>query len=61
MRIAERLYSSDAQYLEDMSAYIERLRSMPAEQAKEEAKEALKRTGVLDEQGRPKEKIVSWE
>ena len=39
--------------------YIEKLRTMDREEAKLISKEALIKTGVLDENGNPKETIVT--
>ncbi|WP_281513157.1 hypothetical protein [Bacteroides acidifaciens] len=43
-----------------MDEYIEYLKSLPPDQTREEAREILIRTGVLDKDGNPKENIVSW-
>ena len=51
----------DAEFIEGMRQYINKLRSLSPECAKKEAQEALIRTGVLDEHGNPKKNIVSWE
>lgn len=48
-------------FLQAMDAYINQLKKMPKEQAKKESLAALKRTGVLTENGETKKKIVSWE
>lgn len=45
--------------LKAMDEYIAYLKHMPKEQAHKESLEALKRTGVLTEDGRPKDHIVS--
>lgn len=42
-----------------MDEYIARLKRLPKDQAYTESLEALKRTGVLTEDGRPKDHIVS--
>lgn len=47
--------------LKAMDMYINQLKAMPKEQAKKESLAALKRTGVLTEDGATKKKIVSWE
>lgn len=43
-----------------MDEYIQYFKSLPPEQAREEARQTLIRTGVLDKDGNPKENIVSW-
>lgn len=42
-----------------MDEYIVRLKRMPKNQAYKESLEALKRTGVITEDGKPKKHIVS--
>lgn len=51
-----RFERNDAEMIKGMDRYIEELKSISVE----EAREILKRTGVLDENGNPKENIVTW-
>lgn len=54
---------SDTQYVEAMKEYIEKLRKQQTEspeEARNDAREALIRTGVLEADGSPKKSIVSW-
>lgn len=50
---------SQEDFLKAMDEYIARLNRLPKDQAYTESLEALKRTGVLTEDGRPKDHIVS--
>lgn len=50
---------SQEDFLKAMDEYIARLKRLPKDQAYTESLEALKRTGVLTEDGRPKDHIVS--
>ncbi|MCR5728041.1 MAG: hypothetical protein K6G24_11310 [Lachnospiraceae bacterium] len=43
----------------DANQFIKNLKSMPPEEAKRVAKDMLKRIGALDENGNPKEQIVT--
>ena len=61
MTTAVKLQQSDKEYIEGMKRYLEELKQQPPEQAKDEAKKALIRTGVLTRNGKPKKTIVSWE
>ena len=61
MAVATMLRKKEQARFEEVDRYIERLRKMPREEARRESVEALKRTGVLDESGKSKKKIVSWE
>ena len=47
------------EYIRGMREYIEKLRTMDREEAKKVSKEALIKAGVLDENGIPKETIVT--
>lgn len=51
-----RFERNDAKMIAGMDRYIEELKTIPVEQAME----ILRRTGVVDESGKPKENIVSW-
>lgn len=53
--------SETDELLAQMDRYIEELKKMPKEKAKKKSLEALKRTGVIGEDGNPKDTIVSWE
>lgn len=61
VKTAIALQKDDAKFLEEMDRYIEQLKSRPPQVAKKEAREALYRTGVIDQNGKLKENIVSWE
>lgn len=64
MSTATKLRTSEYKYLDELEAYIVKLKNMennPTENAYEEAKKALLRTGVVTRSGRIREKIVSWE
>lgn len=61
---AIKLRENEARYLKDMEIYIKRLEDEQVkskENAYQEAKKALIRTGVMDKNGKMKKKIVSWE
>lgn len=47
------------EYIKGMQDYIAQLRTMDKEEAKKIAKENLIKAGVLDENGNPKENIVT--
>lgn len=51
---------SSEEMIRGMDEYIEYLKSLPPEQARKDARQTLIKTGVLDEDGNPKENIVSW-
>lgn len=64
MSTAVKLRASESKYLDELEAYIVKLKGMKhnsADDAYREAKEALLRTGVVTKSGRIKKKIVSWE
>lgn len=61
MEISMALRETDMIVIDKMDEYIQRLKSVPQEEACEEAKKALKRTGVTGKTGKPKRSIVSWE
>ena len=46
-------------FFKSMDEYIVRLKRMPKNQAYKESLEALKRTGVVTQDGKPKKHIVS--
>lgn len=47
------------EFAQGVKRYIEELKSLNPEEAKKVSIEALKQSGVLDEQGNPKETIVT--
>lgn len=56
--------AADMRLIKEMDAYIKKMKRQKGkslEAARAEARKALIRTGVLDKDGRPKERIVSWE
>ena len=61
MEIAVMLQKRDKELISEMDAYILKLKQQPKTEAKGHAIKALKRTGVLNSNGRTKKKIVSWE
>lgn len=50
---------SQEDFLKAMDEYIARLERLPKDQAYKESLEALKRTRVITEDGKPKKQIVS--
>ncbi|MBR1796677.1 MAG: hypothetical protein IJ757_01490 [Clostridiales bacterium] len=56
-----RVRKSDVVILEEMTAYLQKLKNQTGEEAYLEAKDALQRTGVTTRSGKTKKKIVSWE
>lgn len=58
------LRESEEVFIREMIAYVEKLKLQQKNckhEARREAKVALIRTGVLTEDGKAKEKIVTWE
>ncbi len=47
------------EYIRGMQEYIERLKNMDKEQAKQKAIENLTKAGILDENGNTKENLVT--
>lgn len=61
---AAKIIEDSEAFSRGMGAYLKKLQEQAKTskiQAKKDAIEALKRTGVLDKNGEPKERIVSWE
>lgn len=64
MEIAVALREDEMQKVVAMQNYVNEKKNQAKqtpEIAKEEAKKALKRTGVVSKRGNPKKVIVSWE
>lgn len=64
MPTAVKIINDERIYAQQMKAYVEKLEEQAKyskEDAKKEAKEALIATGVINENGSSKTKIVSWE
>ena len=61
MSIAVKLQEQDNKFIEEMQKYLKELQSKSPEEAKQEAQEALLRTGVTTKSGKLKKSIVSWE
>lgn len=64
MPTAVKIINDERIYAQKMKAYVEKLEEQAKcskEDAKKEAKEALIATGVINENGSSKTKIVSWE
>lgn len=61
MEAAIRFQNDDQKMIQEMAAYIKKLKAQPRETAKKEAKEALIRTGITTKDGKLKDSIVSWE
>ncbi len=60
----KKIVEDEQVFAQKMAMYVEELRKQAEEnpeKAKEDAVQALKETGVLDEDGETKNKIVSWE
>lgn len=58
------LRESEETFIREMRSYVVTLKQQQKESrylARKEAKSALIRTGVLTEEGKEKEKIVTWE
>lgn len=55
------LQSYDERLADSIQKYVEELRSQPPDIAERKAAEALRRTGITTEDGKAKDKIVSWE
>ena len=64
MPTAVKIINDERIYAQQMRAYVEKLEEQAKhskEDAKKEAKKALIATGVINENGSSKTKIVSWE
>lgn len=61
MSTAVLLQEKQRKYLEEMDSFIAQLQQDASQEAKKEAVLALKRTGVINKNGKQKKKIVSWE
>lgn len=64
MPTAIKIINDEKVFAEKMRIYVENLEKqaeVATDQAKKEAKKALKETGVIDKNGAVKKKIVSWE
>ena len=64
MSTATVLRKEEYQFAEDMERYVDSLKQQhlnAADEAYTEARDALKRTGVITAKGTTKKKIVSWE
>ena len=64
MNTAVEIRSTEVEFIKEMDHYIEKLRQQQTDSvdtAYKEAMDALLRTGVVNKNGKPKEKIVSWE
>lgn len=64
MNATARPLLQDGTFAKEMRAYLENLKRQQVnsqEQATKDAMSALKRTGVVAEDGKVKKKIVSWE
>ncbi len=64
MPTALKIINDEKVFAEKMKIYVERLEKQALdseEQAKEDAKKALRETGVINKNGTIKKKIVSWE
>lgn len=64
MSTATILRKEEYLFAKEMESYIETLKNqqkMSQDDAYEDAKNALKRTGVINRNGNTKKKIVSWE
>ena len=64
MMTTVQLRDAENDYIKEMNNYVKRLRKQQRESrdiAYEEAKQALIRTGALNNAGKAKRKIVSWE
>lgn len=63
MDTAERIKEYDMSFANELREYGQKLREryvLDERKAREDARDALIRTGVLNKDGRPKEQIVSW-
>ncbi len=58
---AASLQLDDQNFIQSMTEYIKTLRAQTPEIAREEARNALYRTGVTTKDGKLKDSIVSWE
>lgn len=56
-----KLQIDDQAFIKGMAEYLQKLKALPQEMARQEAREALIRTGVLTKDGKSKKSIVSWE
>lgn len=64
MTEASKIIRDEEAFSRGMEVYLKKLQKQAKTskaQAKKDAIEALKRTGVIEENGEPKERIVSWE
>ncbi len=64
MNTAIKLQSAEVEFIKEMDNYIKKLKEQQTnskETAYKEARDALFRTGVANENGKPKNKIVTWE
>lgn len=64
MTTAAKIHEDENAFARDMGSYIKQLRQRweeSPETAYREASESLRRSGVADENGKVKDKIVSWE
>lgn len=61
MTMSVLLEKNDEKLIKGMEEYVRRLREKAGEDARQEAIQALIRTGVATEDGKLKKNIVSWE
>lgn len=65
MTTATMLQKEEFQFAKEMEAYVKELKSLRKqngeEEYRQEALEALRRTGVVTAKGNTRKKIVSWE
>lgn len=64
MSTAVKLRAAEVEFIKEMDNYVLRLKKQQiesSENAYNEAKSALLRTGVITKSGKTKKKIVSWE